>query len=148
MNPNQCQFPALFAALALSFMFHGQAQAADGQCIVAGRLNAAQQWAPRFAGIELLTREGGPVVSSAPKALAAVRQVRISRAALLAACDGEQELATGPAIIQDKSAVPAVSAGKMPIAVEAVAYPRLRAGGSLVELRLALPAERVVTMTR
>jgi len=88
-------------------------------------------------------------VSSANKqALAGVRQARLAQPALLARCDGNGALARAddePATAKAK--VPAVSAGL--VEVEAVAFPKLRTGGELVELKLRpVAAERVVLLTR
>ena len=121
--------------------------AETGQCIVAGRINADRQWAPKTAGVELFTEHGARVTGSGRDALESVRQVRISRAALLSACDGNQDLAAGGAE-QVKGPVPAVSAGRALIAVESVGFPKLRVGGELVELKLAPAPARVVMLTR
>ncbi|QJW85616.1 hypothetical protein HK414_27190 [Ramlibacter terrae] len=43
-------------------------------------------------------------------------------------------------------AVPALTAGTFD--VESVAFPKLRTGGELVELKVRAPAERVVMLTR
>jgi len=88
-------------------------------------------------------------VSSASKdALAGVRQARLAQPALLARCDGNGAMARAddePA--QTKAKVPAVSAGL--VEVESVAFPKLRTGGELVELKLRpVAAERVVLLTR
>jgi hypothetical protein len=124
------------------------AHAADSQCVVAGRLNADQQWAPRTPGIELLNQDGKPVTASSREALSLVKKVRISRPSLLSLCDGNKELAADSAgAAAGKTAVPAVSADKALLAVEAVAFPKLR-NGELVELQLVLPAQRVVMLSR
>ena len=132
------------AAAAPSF-----AQVGDTTCILAGRLTLEQRWAPRLAGVELLGRDGKVVGGSSKQALAGVRQVRLQQPALLSRCDGNQELTRAddqPA--QPKTPVPAASAGPGLLAVEAVNFPKLRTGGELVELKLAVPAERVVMLTR
>jgi len=77
-----------------------------------------------------------------------VRQVRLTRAALLSRCDGNRELALGDELPGSKSAVPAASAGPGLLAVQAVNFPKLRTGGELVELKLTVPADRVVMLTR
>ena len=123
------------------------AQSDTGACILAGRITAQQTWAPRFAGVQLLAADGKPMASANKQALGGVRQVKLSNPALLARCDGNNELKRAddePA--QPKAQVPAVSAGV--VDVESVAFPKLRTGGELVELRLRLPAERVVLLTR
>jgi hypothetical protein len=143
------QSPRLLLALAalatLSFPVTAQS---DAGCIVAGRLGDQQSWAPRFPGVQLLNADGKAVNSASKQALAGVRQARLSQPALLARCDGNAALVRAddePA--QAKSKVPAVSAGL--VEVEAVAFPKLRTGGELVELKLRpVAAERVVMLTR
>lgn len=134
-------------AAACFLAFAASAGAETGQCIVAGRINAEQQWAPRTVGVELYTQDGAQVAGASRDALERVRQVRISRAALLSACDGNQALAAGGAE-QVKGPVPAVSAGRALIAVESVSFPNLRVGGELVELKIIPPPARVVMLTR
>jgi hypothetical protein len=127
--------------------FAASSQADAGSCIVAGRLADGGGWAPRFAGVQLLDAAGRAVSSPDRGALAAVRQARISQPALLSRCDGDNALAQAddePA--QAKRPVPAVPAGV--VAVESVAFPKLRTGGALVELKLKAPPERVVMVTR
>jgi len=122
------------------------AQADPGQCIVAGRLNGAQ-WAPKFAGVQLLGAQGKLVASADKKAVSATSQVRLARPALLSRCNGDQPLFNAdnePA--GKKEPVPSLAAGLFE--VEAVAYPKLRTGGELVELRVRVPADKVVTASR
>ena len=117
-----------------------------GQCIVAGRLSDGQ-WAPRFAGVQLLAANGQAVSGSSRQQLAGVRKVRLSAPALLSQCNGDQPLANAdnePA--GRKTEVTGLRAGV--VDVEGVAYPKLRTGGELVELRVRVPAERVVMVTR
>lgn len=134
-------------ATACFLAFAASAWAETGQCIVAGRINAEQQWAPRMAGVELYTQAGTRIAGASRGDLESVRQVRISRAALLSACDGNQALAAGGAE-QVKGPVPAVRAGRALIAVDSVGFPKLRVGGELVELKLAAPPARLVMLTR
>ena len=118
----------------------------DAQCILAGRV-ADAQWAPNFEGITLLGANGREIVQASHAALASVRQASLSQPALLSRCDGDQSLANGdnePA--GRKPPVPALTRGV--VAVEAVSFPKLRTGGELVELRVRVPAERVVMLTR
>jgi hypothetical protein len=122
------------------------AQADAGQCIVAGRLNGAQ-WAPKFEGVQLLGANGQVVASADKKRVSAVSQVRLARAALLSRCDGDKPLFNGdnePA--GKKEPVPSLAAGVFD--VEAVAYPKLRTGGELVELRVRVPADKVLLSAR
>jgi hypothetical protein len=140
-------FSVTALALAAGLAVPAAAQSDAGSCILAGRITAQESWAPRFAGVQLLAADGKPLAGAGKQALGNVRQVKLSQPALLARCDGNAELKRAddePA--QAKSQVPAVSAGV--VDVESVAFPRLRTGGELVELRLRLPAERVVMLTR
>ena len=118
----------------------------DAQCIVAGRVSDAQ-WAPRFSGVQLLGANGQAVTGSSRQALAGVKQARLAQPALLSRCDGDKPLLNADGEPSGrKGPVPAVSAGV--VEVEAVAFPKLRTGGELVELRVRVPAERVVSLTR
>ena len=125
------------------------ASAAVGQCILAGRLSA-DQWAPRMSGVELLDAQGQRVSGSPRHALAQVRQVRLNQTALLSSCDAQAGLTQADNLpAQPKAEVPALTAGKELIAVEAVGFPKLRTGGELVEIRLTtVPAQRVVMLKR
>lgn len=124
------------------------AHAAGAQCILAGRVDGNQRWAPRAAGVELLNQQGARIRDGSRDGLARVQQVRVSREVLLSTCDGNAELAAGPEAPQAKTAVPAISPGKALIAVEALNFPKLRVGGELVELQLAVPPDRVVMLSR
>ena len=140
---------ALAAALALSaaaFSVSSSAQADAGQCILAGRLSDEARWAPRMAGVELLGQDGRVVAGADKQSLAGVRQVRLSSPALLSRCDGDAQLALGPDAPGAKGKVPAIGPGVVP--VESVSYPKLRRGGEMVELKLTVPADRVVMLTR
>ena len=113
----------------------------DGQCIVAGRLSDGQ-WAPRFAGVQLLGANGQAVSGSSRQQLSGVRKARLSAPALLSRCDGDKALASAdnePA--GRKTEVPGLRAGV--VDVEGVSYPKLRTGGELVELRVRVPADKV-----
>lgn len=133
--------PFLLAALA------APAFAQDGgQCIVAGRLSDGL-WAPKFGSIHLFGDGGRPIATPTRAALGAVRRATLDAPALLAQCNGDKPLAIAddePA--GTKGQVPAISQG--PVEVEAVSYPKLRTGGELVELRVRVPGERVVMLTR
>ena len=131
------------AALASTSAF---AQGNNGSCIVAGRLGSDGYWAPRFETVQLLGADGQALPAGGKQALASVRQARLSAPALLSRCDGNGQIALGPESSGPKSAVPAVGPGI--VTVESVAFPRLRTGGELVELRLTVPAERVTMVTR
>lgn len=142
-------FNRLLIALALAATgVAAQAQApADATCILAGRLSDDGRWAPRFEGVQLLGESGQPIATRGKPALDQVRQARLAEPALLSACGGGQPLhrADGEPD-QPKAAVPALSAGL--VEVEAVALPPLRTGGTLVELRVRVPGDRVVMLTR
>jgi hypothetical protein len=142
---------ALACSLALAacaLAFPSTAQVGDDTCVVAGRITSSQRWAPRFAGIQLLGQDGQAVPGAGKQALAGVRQVRLTRSALLSRCDGNRELALGDESPGPKSAVPAASAGPGLLAVSGVNFPKLRTGGELVELKLTVPADRVVMVKR
>jgi hypothetical protein len=116
------------------------AQASQGgQCVVAGRLNEANQWAPRIASVQLFNAQGKMVLLSDKAALSTVTQAKINKAVPLSSCDGNQALkktddlsdggsATKPSFMQPTSGL---------VAVKTVAFPSLRAGnGSLVEIQI------------
>jgi hypothetical protein len=115
---------------------------AQSDCIVAGRLDAAR-WAPRFEGVQFLGANGQVLASADKKLVSATTQVRITRAALLSKCDGNNPLANAdnePA--GKREPAPSLRAGVFD--VEAVSYPKLRTGGELVELRVRVPADKVM----
>jgi hypothetical protein len=133
------------AACAAFVSFSAVAQG-DGQCIVAGRVSG-EQWAPRFAGVQLLGANGQAVAGASKQALAGVKQARLAQPALLSRCDGNNPLANADNEAPGaKSRVPALSAGL--VEVEAVSFPKLRTGGELVELRVRAGADRVVLVSR
>jgi hypothetical protein len=133
----------LAAAAVLAAPVFAQSEA---QCIVAGRLSGGA-WAPRLSGVQLLGANGQAVAGSSRQALAGAKQVRLSQPALLSRCNGEQPLLNADSEPAGrKTEVPALSAGV--VAVEGVSFPRLRTGGELVELRVRVPGERVVMLTR
>jgi len=141
-------FRHLFALAALAVLSLPAAAQSDASCILAGRVSDQQAWAPRFAAVQLLGADGKAVNSASKEALAGVRQARLAQPALLARCDGNAALARADdEPVRAKAQVPAVSAGL--VEVEAVAFPKLRTGGELVELRLRpVAAERMVMLTR
>lgn len=121
---------------------------ADKPCIVAGRLNADNQWAPLARGVTLLNAQGERVNGSSKKALDSVRAVRISEPALVSQCNGNQPLASGETTTGSREPAPAIKPGPVALNVEAIYYPPVRAGGQWVELQLVLPADRLVTAAR
>lgn len=121
---------------------------ADKPCILAGRLNADNQWAPLARGVTLLNAQGERVSASSKKALGTVRAVRISEPAWVSQCNGNQPLVSGDSTSGSKTPAPTIKPGPMALNVEAIYYPPVRAGGQWVELQLVLPADRVVTAAR
>jgi hypothetical protein len=118
----------------------------DAQCIVAGRLNGGL-WAPLFTGVHLFGADGRPLHTPTRAALSGVRRATLDAPALLSRCDGDAPLARGDDEPPGRKApAPAIAAGD--VVVEGVAFPKLRTGGELVELRVRVPAERVVMVTR
>ncbi len=148
-NPSWACCAIALATACVSLSAAAQTATPEMQCILAGRLDANQRWAPQARGIELLDAAGKRVASSDKAALAGVKQVRISSPALLSSCNGNQALAKGEdSAAGGKSAAPAISAGAAPLTVEAVSFPPLRVGGELVELRVSGVAQRLVALTR
>jgi hypothetical protein len=118
----------------------------DGQCIVAGRISDGM-WAPRFEAVQLRGADGRVIARSSREALAGVKRAELARPALLSRCNGDQPLAIAdnePA--GRKTEVTGLSRGL--VDVEAVSVLKLRTGGELVELRVRVPAERVVMLQR
>ncbi|HEX2546390.1 MAG TPA: hypothetical protein VHL79_16030 [Ramlibacter sp.] len=119
---------------------------ADGQCIVAGRISDGA-WAPRMAGVQLLGANGQAISRSSRDALSSVKTARLAQPTLLSECNGDKPLAQADnEPRRGKTAVPAVSRGT--VDVESVSFLKLRTGGELVELRVRVPGERIVSMTR
>ena len=133
------------AAAAPALPVHAQGINA-GQCIVAGRLNEDSRWAPRFSNVELLGPKGRVIRESRREALNDVRQVRVIEPALLTKCDDDREVPIGEETPIPKEPVPAIGRGV--VDVDGVAFPKLRRGGELVELRLRFAPERVVMVKR
>ena len=124
------------------------AQASDAQCILAGRFNAQGRWAPQARGLVWLDAAGQPIQPQGKPALANVKAIRLNEPALLAQCNGNQALPSGEASSGSKTPAPALSAGNAPIQVVSFAYAPLRAGGEWVELKLEVPAQRMVMLVR
>ncbi len=122
--------------------------ASADSCILAGRLDDQQRWAPQARGVQLLNAAGQPVTSASKEALATVKTVRLSQPALLSSCNGNQALPPGGDITGKKTPAAAVAASASPIPVQALAYPPLRVGGELVELKLDLQNARQIQLTR
>jgi hypothetical protein len=121
----------------------------EGQCILAGRLSDGL-WAPKFATVHLFGERGRPIATPTRAALSGVRNAVLDQPALLSRCDGDQPLANAdndpPVPPVPPADGPALSPGT--VEVEAVHFPPLRTGGVLVELRVRVPAERVVMLRR
>jgi hypothetical protein len=116
------------------------AQASQGgQCIVAGRLNDANQWAPRIAAVQLFDANGKIVLLSDKAALSTVTQAKINKALPLSSCDGNQALKKTDDLSDGGTAIMPnfMTATDGLVAVKSVAFPSLRAGnGSLVEIQI------------
>lgn len=123
-------------------------QPSEAQCILAGRVNSEGRWAPQASGMQLLDAAGKPVSGAAPSKLSTIKAVRLAEPALLASCNAGQAMADGDASEGSKSSVPALAAGNIPVQVQAMNTLPGRAGGQCVELRLNVPAERVMMLTR
>ena len=118
----------------------------DAQCIVAGRLSDGL-WAPQQTGVHLFGADGKPIVTPTKPALAQVRRATLDEPALLSKCDGNHTLLNADNEAPGrKTEVPALARGS--VEVEGVAYPKLQTGGELVELRVRVPAQSVVMITR
>lgn len=133
----------LAAAAALAAPAFAQS---DAQCIVAGRLSGGL-WAPKQGTIHLFGADGRPIATPTRAALGNVKRATLDQPALLSKCDGDNALFNGdnePA--GQKAEVPALAQGD--VDVLGVAFPKLRTGGTLVELRVRVPADRVVMTTR
>ena len=118
----------------------------DAQCIVAGRLSDGL-WAPKHGTIQLFGADGRPIATPSKAALANVRRATLDEPALLSKCDGNHTLLNADNEPPGrKTEVPAIARGT--VDVEGVAYPKLQVGGELVELRVRVPAQAVVMITR
>ena len=144
--PSFVHFFLMCLALVAS-AFASAAQASEAQCLLAGRVNSDGRWAPQASGMQLLDASGKPLTGATQSQLAAVEAVRLTQPALLAKCDAGQAMADGGAGT-GKTPVPALSAGNAPIEVQALATLSGRTGGQWIELRVSVPAERVVMLTR
>lgn len=149
---NRLTVSPLFVASLVAFVHFAAAaqpaQTSNAQCVLAGRIDLAQRWAPQARGVELLDASGKRVSGSSKDRLSTVRAVRLRQPALLSKCHGNQALPDGETSSGNKNPAPAVSAAHATIPVQAVTYPPLRVGGSLVELQLEIPTDRVITLQR
>jgi hypothetical protein len=119
---------------------------AQTECIVAGRLSDAL-WAPKFDTVHLFGPDGNPIASPDKAALANVRRAMLDEPALLSKCDGNNTLFNADNEPPGRrTEVPALVRGT--VDVESVAYPKLQTGGELVELRVRVPADGWVMLTR
>jgi hypothetical protein len=117
-------------------------------CILAGRLNSYNRWAPLFPGVILLNDQGERLRDSSKKSLATVKAVRLIEPALLSQCNGNQPLVSDENSSGVKAPTTAVKPDPSALTVEMIYYPPLRAGGQWVELQLVLPANRVIALVR
>ncbi len=139
--------PAYSLALATGLLLASAgAQAADASCITAGRLDADGRWAPQFQTVRLLDDAGRALPTRTRADLARVRGVEITQPALLSTCEGERALTRGGDTTTAKAPVPAAKPGRL--AVDGVGFPKLQSGGELVELKVQVPPDRVVMVTR
>jgi hypothetical protein len=98
--------------------------------------------------MQLLDAGSKPVSGVAQSTFSNVKAVRLAEPALLSKCNAGQAMVDGDASSGSKSPTPALTAGNTPIEVQAMATLPGRAGGQWVELRVSVPAERVVMLTR
>ncbi len=139
--------PAYSLALATGLLLASAgAQAADASCITAGRLDADGRWAPQFQTVRLLDEAGRALPTRTRADLSRVRGVEITQPALLSTCEGERALTRGDDTTTAKAPVPAAKPGRL--AVDGVGFPKLQSGGELVELKVQVPPDRVVMITR
>lgn len=122
------------------------AQAADASCISAGRLDAEGRWAPQFQAVRLLDEAGRALPTRTRADLSRVRGVELTQPALLSACEGDRALTRGEDSASTKAPVPAAKPGRL--VVEAVGFAKLQTSGELVELKVQVPPDRVVMITR
>ncbi len=118
----------------------------SNSCILGGRINSDDFLAHRANGIDLLDAQGKALTKIGKGSVDDIKQVRISKPALLSICNGTNPIQSiDPQAGQTKPISPIVTAGNSLIAVEKVALLGLKSGGSLVELQLALAPDRVGT---
>ena len=118
----------------------------DAQCIVAGRLSGGL-WAPQYGTVHLFGADGNPIATPTKAALGTVRRATVDEPALLSKCDGNNTILNVDNEPRSrKTEVPALARGTFD--VEGVAYPKLQTGGELVELRVRVPADRLVMLMR
>lgn len=136
-------------SLALCAVFVGPAAlASEAQCIVAGRLNPEGRWAPASKGVQFLDAAGQRLSSAGQISLSAIKAVRVAEPMLLSSCNAGQAMADGDATKGSKGPASALTAGTASLQVQAANTLPGRAGGQWVELRLDVPVERVVMLSR
>lgn len=96
--------------------------------------------------MRLLDESGRRLNTRRKSELSRVRGVEITETALLSTCDGERGVNRGGDSPSVKGPVPAAAAGRYP--VEAAGFAKLQTSGVLVELRVQVPQDRVVMVTR
>jgi hypothetical protein len=118
---------------------------ADGNCIIGGRLNAQDQLSRGFGGIELLNAQGARLHTIDKTQLETIKLVRVSKSALLSACNAGAALKVLDSAGDTKTAPAArLSVGSDPVKVEQAWLLPLKTGGNLIELRVSQNASRTV----
>ncbi len=123
----------------------GSLHASDATCISAGRLDSDGRWAPQFQEVRLLDEAGRALATRSKADLARVRGVEITQPALLSGCAGERGLPREDKA-GSKAPVPAAKPGRL--VVDGVGYAKLQTGGELVELKVQVPPDQVLMITR
>lgn len=133
--------------LFFAFIGGSVANASEIACITAGRLDGNSQWAPKLNSVRLLDGSGQAISSSNKEALKNVQALEITEPALMSACEGDKPLTPADGSqAQTKSPVPAAKPGR--VTVVGLSYPQLRVGGALVEVKVQVPADQIVMLTR
>ena len=120
--------------------------ASDASCITAGRMNANGHWAPQFQAVRLLDGAGNLLPVKNKSDLTRARFVELTEPALLSVCEGDRQLQPGDPTATAKAPAPAAKPGKFN--VMGFGFPKLQTGGELVELKVQVPPEQVVMVTR
>jgi hypothetical protein len=113
------------------------AGAQAGQCVVAGRLDDANRWAPRLSALQMFDAQGKAIKASDKAGLALVTQVRVLKAVPISSCDGTRAITKVDDLASaSSSASPSfLAAGKRLVPVKGVSFPSIRTG-ALVELEI------------
>ena len=138
----KCQAKLLLWTAAVSCLLSNGVQAST--CITAGRMDTLG-WAPQFQTVRLLDGSGRILPVRTKSDLTQVRAVELTEAALLSVCEGNKALIRGDGATA-KGPVPAAKPGRFNVA--GLGFPKLQTGGELVELKISVPADQVVMITR